>query len=229
LRPTRGRQHTASGATWDGWREVRRLRWLTAGFAGYAVGNFGVGLYIVVGSLVAIHHLGGAPAWGLIVGAAALGGVLGGLVVYRIRPSHPVAVAFAVWTLCALPPFALIQPFPLPVVMATAVLFGGSILIGNTLLETAMQQEVEPGRLARVASIDLLLSFCLMPAGQALAGPISDAIGMDATLVIAGTLMCVPNLLVLGLVPEVRRVRRREPADVSSLAPVRASAAPLPR
>jgi hypothetical protein len=108
------------------------------------------------------------------------------------------------------------------------VLFGGSILVGNTLLETAMQQEVEPGRLARVASIDLLLSLCLMPAGQALAGPISDAIGMDATLAIAGTLMCLPNLLVLGLVPEVRRVRRREPAEVSSLAPAGASAA-LPR
>jgi MFS family permease len=199
----------------DGWREVRRLRWLTSGFIGYAVGNFGVGLYIVVGSLVAIHHLGGAPAWGLIVGSAAFGGLLGGFVAYRICPSHPVAMAFAVWTLCALPPFALVKPFPLPVVMATAVLFGGSIFVGNTLLETAMQQEVAPGKLARVASIDLLLSLCLMPAGQALAGPISEAIGMETTLVLAGTLMCVPNFLVLVLVPEVRAVRRREePAAV---------------
>jgi MFS family permease len=194
----------------EGWREVRRHRWLTAGFLGYAVGNFGVGVYIVIGSLVAIHHLGGAPAWGLIVGAAAFGGVLGGFVAYRIRPSHPVAMAFAVWTLCALPPFALVKPFPLPAVMATALLFGGSILIGNTLFETAMQQEVLPERLARVASIDLLLSLCLMPAGQLLAGPISNAVGVDATLILAGTLMCVPNLLVLVFVPEVRTMRRRE-------------------
>ena len=194
----------------DGWREVRRHRWLTAGFLGYAVGNFGVGLYIVVGSLVAIHELGGAPAWGLIAGAAALGAVLGGFVAYRIRPSHPVAMAFAIWTLCALPPFALVRPFPLPAVMATALLFGGSILVGNTLFETAMQQEVEPGRLARVASIDLVLSLCLMPAGQALAGPISTALGVDATLIVAGTLMCVPNFLVLVLVREVRDVQRRE-------------------
>ena len=73
----------------EGWQEVRRHNWLTAGFLGYAVGNFGVGLYIVVGSLVAIDRLGGAPAWGLIVGSAALGGVVGGFVAYRIRPSHP--------------------------------------------------------------------------------------------------------------------------------------------
>ena len=193
----------------EGWQEVRRHNWLTAGFLGYAIGNFGVGIYIVIGSLVAIDHLGGAPAWGLIVGSAALGGVVGGFVAYRIRPSHPVAMAFAIWTLCALPPFALIRPFPLPVVMATALLFGGSILVGNTLFDTAMQQEVEPGRLARVASIDLLLSLCLMPAGQVLAGAISGAIGVEATLVLAGTLMCVPNFLVLVFVPEVRSVRRR--------------------
>ena len=194
----------------EGWREVRRHRWLTAGFLGYAVGNFGVGMYMVIGSLVAIDHLGGAPAWGLIVGSAAFGGVLGGVVAYRIRPSHPVAMAFAIWTLYALPPFALVKPFPLLVVMVTALVFGGSILIGNTLFDTAMQHEVEPGRLARVASIDLLLSFCLMPAGQVLAGPISAAVGVDATLVLAGTLMCVPNFLVLVFVPGVRSVRRRD-------------------
>jgi MFS family permease len=202
----------------EGWHEVRRHRWLTAGFLGYAVGNFGVGVYIVVGSLVAIDHLGGAPAWGLIVGSAAFGGVLGGFIAYRIRPSHPVSMAFAVWTLCALPAFALVRPFPLPAVMACALLFGGSIFVGNTLFETAMQQEVEPRRLARVASIDLMLSLSLMPAGQLLAGPISNAVGVDATLVLAGTLMCVPNFLVLLLVPEVRSVERREepePALVS--------------
>lgn len=194
----------------DGWREVRRHRWLTAGFLGYAFGNFGVGMYIVVGSLVAIQRLGGAPAWGLIVGSAAFGGVVGGFVAYRIRPRHPVAMAFAIWTLCALPPFALVQPFPLAAVMAAALLFGGSILVGNTLWETAMQQEVAPGRLARVASIDLLLSLCLMPAGQALAGVISTALGLDATLILAGLLMCVPNFLVLVFVREVRSVERRD-------------------
>jgi hypothetical protein len=49
-----------------------------------------------------------------------------------------------------------------------------------------------------------------MPAGQLLAGPVSTAVGVDATLILAGTLMCVPNFLVLVLVPEVRSVRRRE-------------------
>jgi hypothetical protein len=59
-----------------------------------------------------------------------------------------------------------------------------------------------------------MLSLCLMPAGQLLAGPISSAIGVDATLILAGTLMCVPNFLVLVLVPEVRSVQRHEAEPV---------------
>jgi MFS family permease len=201
----------------DGWREVRRLRWLTAGFLGYAVGNIGVGVYIVLGSYVAVRHLGGAPAWGLISGSAAVGSVLGGFLSYRIRPRHPVAMAFAIWTLCALPPFMLVRPLPLPAVMAAAVVFGGSVLVGNVLFETAMQQEVRPDRLARVASIDLLFTYCLMPVGEVLAGPLASWLGVDATLLLAGTLMCVPNLLVVAFVRDVRSVSRRdEPAPALS-------------
>src|SRR5881392_2420388 len=72
----------------DGWREVRRHRWLTAGFLGFALGNVGIGLYLVLGPLGSRQHLGGAQAWGLILSAGAIGGVVGGLVGYRIRPRH---------------------------------------------------------------------------------------------------------------------------------------------
>jgi MFS family permease len=48
----------------EGWAEVRRHRWLTAGFLGFALGNVGIGMYFVLGPLVAREHLGGAQAWG---------------------------------------------------------------------------------------------------------------------------------------------------------------------
>jgi MFS family permease len=190
----------------DGWREVRQHRWLTAGFLGYAIGNVGIGVYIVVGSLVVIETLGGAWAWGLILGAAAVGGTLGGIVAYRFKPSHPVAAAFGIWTLTALPALALIWSLPLPAVMAAGLVFGASILVGNTLWETAMQQEVRPDRLARVASIDALLSICLMPLGQLLAGSLEAGIGVRATLLLAAALMCVPNLAVVAFVRDIRAV-----------------------
>jgi MFS family permease len=194
----------------EGWHEVRRIRWLTAGFLGFALGNVGIGLYLVLGPVVSRNDLGGAQAWGLILTAGAVGGVLGGLVAYRIRPRHPVAAAFGIWAVGSLPPFALVPPLPVGVIMVTSAILTGSVLIGNTLWETALQQEVRPDRLARVGSIDWLLSLCLMPAGQGLAGPIAGALGVRGALLLAGGLMTVPNLCVLAFVREVRTVRRRE-------------------
>lgn len=208
------RQHFWSDVA-DGWREVRSHRWLTAGFLGFALGNVGIGIYLVLGPFVAIEHLGGKLAWGLILTSISVGGVLGGVIAYRIRPAHPVATAFAIWSLCGVLPFSLVRPFPLPAVMAAAGILGASILVGNALWATAMQQEVRPDRLARVASIDQLLSIGLMPLGQTLAGAVAAGIGDPATLLLAGTLMCVPNLVVVAFVREVRNVRRHDEPEAA--------------
>jgi hypothetical protein len=160
--------------------------------------------------VVARQHLGGAQAWGLILTAGAVGGVLGGFLAYRIRPTRPAAAAFAVWSLGALPPLFLVQPFPLAALMVASGVFSISIVLGNALWETTMQQEVRPERLARVGSIDWLLSLCLMPVGQAVAGALAASIGLRATLVLSATLMSIPNLFVLAFVREVRAVRRRD-------------------
>ena len=193
----------------EGWHEVRRLRWLTAGFLGFALGNVGIGLYFVLGPLVAQDSLAGAEAWGLILTAGAVGGVLGGLAAYRFRASRPVAAAFAIWSFGALTPLTFIPPLPVGAIMVANALFSVSVIVGNTFWETAMQQEVRPDRLARVGSIDWLLSLCLMPLGQGIAGALAAGIGVRATLVLAAALMCIPNLCVLAFVREVRMVRRR--------------------
>ena len=141
--------------------------------------------------------------------------MLGGLVGYRIRPKRPVAAAFAVWAWGAALPLALVPPLPLALIMAASGVLTLTIIFGNTLWETALQQEVRPDRLARVGSIDWLLSLCLMPVGQALAGPLSGPLGVRGTLLLAAALMCVPNLSVLAFVREVRHVRRPELAEAT--------------
>jgi ABC-type amino acid transport system permease subunit len=106
-----------------------------------------------------------------------------------------------------LPALSLVRPFPLPVVMAAAIVFGVAVIIGNVLWETAMQREVQTDRLARVASFDVFLSLGLLPVGYAIAGPLSLALGVRTALVLAGLLMCVPNLAVVLFVRDVRAVR----------------------
>lgn len=203
----------------DGWQEVRRHRWLTAGFLGFALANVGIGMYLVLGPIVAKDHLAFHQAgWGLVLAAGSSGGVVAGFSAYRIRPTHPVATAFAIWTLGAVLPLALVPPLPLELVMLAAAIVFASILVGNVLWDTAMQQEVRPDRLARVASIDIVLSLCLSPLGSLVAGPLSSAVGIRGTLVLAGVLMSVPNFAVLVFVRQVRTVRRRDEADSPALA-----------
>jgi MFS family permease len=197
----------------DGWREVRRHRWLTGGFLGFALANVGIGMYFVLGPLVSDEQLGGARAWGLILTGGAVGGVLGGLLGYRLRPGRPVAAAFAVWPVGSVAALALVPPLPLPAVVVANGVLSASVICGNVFWETVMQQEVAPERLARVGSIDVLLSVCLMPAGEALAGPLSAALGVRGALLLAFGLLSVPSLSVLAFVGEVRRLRRRVAAE----------------
>ena len=71
-------------------------------------------------------------------------------------------------------------------------LFSAPMVIWGTLL----QRRVPPHLLGRVASLDFFVSISLMPVSMALAGPVSEAIGLRTTFFIA------------GIVPGRRRGRR---------------------
>ena len=62
------------------------------------------------------------------------------------------------------------------------VLFSAPMVIWGTLL----QRRVPPELLGRVASLDFFVSVSLMPVSMAVAGPVSDAIGLRNTFLIAG-------------------------------------------
>lgn len=73
---------------------------------------------------------------------------------------------------------------------------------------TALHENVAPEALARVSSYDALGSIGISPIGLAAAGPVSDLIGIDATLWIGVILILVPTAAVL-FVPEVCNLRSR--------------------
>jgi MFS family permease len=62
------------------------------------------------------------------------------------------------------------------------VLFSAPMVIWGTLL----QRRVPPHLLGRIASLDFFVSVSLMPVSMALAGPVSDAIGVANTFLVAG-------------------------------------------
>jgi hypothetical protein len=59
---------------------------------------------------------------------------------------------------------------------------------------TAVQEYIPGDKLSRVISYDALGSFVLGPIGLLLAGPVSAALGIEQTLIAAGSLVAIGNL-----------------------------------
>jgi DHA3 family tetracycline resistance protein-like MFS transporter len=82
---------------------------------------------------------------------------------------------------------------------------------------TAKQRHVPAALLGRVSSLDWLISIGLLPLSFALTGPVSAALGVRETLVLAGVLGAAVTLAGL-MVPGVRAVEGREPAHADEAA-----------
>ena len=194
-----------------GWRAVSARSWLWVSFIGFALSNLAGAAFFVLGPVVFEEELGGSAGWGLAMSMAAVGGLVGGVLALRLRPRRPLVFAFGVWVATAAPPFALARPLPAAAVGLAAAASFASVMLGNAVWEATLQRHVPGEMLARVSSYDWLVSLIFTPLGFALVGPMAAAVGVEATLIAAGTLAVVCHLAVL-LAPSVRGLRD-VPAD----------------
>jgi MFS family permease len=197
-----------------GWREFTGRAWLWAIVIQFGFVNaVQQGSEGVLGPAVSKDHYHGAAGWGLIGAAQAVGLVIGGVLMLRLRPRRMLLVATLGFLFSAPLLFGLAVPLPLVTVLLLGVLAGIGTETFGVLWDTTMQQEIPQDRLSRVYSYDALGSFALIPLGLAVAGPVAEAIGTRATLFAAGLISLTATLAVL-LVRDVRELRRREPVVV---------------
>ncbi len=192
-----------------GWTEFTAHRWLwtiVVQFTIMLVGFFGA--FMVLGPVVAERDFNGARSWAAVLAGQSIGLMVGGFIALKWHPSRPILVAtFAVFG-NALPIAALAAGLPLPTVVAAAAVNGAGMELFGVFWYTALHEHVAPEALSRVSAYDALGSVALSPVGLVAAGPIADAIGVDATLWLGVALIIVPTALVL-LVPEVRSLQAR--------------------
>jgi predicted neutral ceramidase superfamily lipid hydrolase len=193
----------------EGWDAFRSRSWLWGIVVQFAFDNAAtVGVWSVLGPIVAKDELGGAAAWGLIVAAQAAGFIFGNAVTFRYRPSRMLLVTTLAIFPTALPILLLAPPAPVVVIAASALVSGVGVELFGVLWDVTMQQEISSEQLSRVYSYDALGSFIVIPLGAAVAGPVADAIGTAETLVASALVIIVATALVLS-VDEVRSLRRR--------------------
>lgn len=150
---------------------------------------------------------GGGPAeHALVLTAFGIGGAFGSLAVSSMRlPRRYLTTMNLMWGLGCLPLIVLGVTRSVPMMalaaMVAGITFNGAQVIWSTLLQRRVPSEL----LGRVSSLDFFVSLAFMPVSMALAGPVSEAIGLTPTFVVAGT---VPVLLAV-----VAILAARMPAD----------------
>ncbi|MDX6475610.1 MAG: hypothetical protein QOH95_1121 [Gaiellaceae bacterium] len=191
----------------EGWTEFRRQRWIFNTIVFFGIGNFAGQAWGVLAPLVMKKHYGGASTYGVVLGLFGAGLVVGGLIVLRWRPERPLLVSCLAALPFGLGLWMIAFLVPLSVLLALQFVAGVGLAIHLALWFTVFQQQVPESARSRVSSYDALGSFVLIPLGTAAAGPIAGAIGVKDTLIAAGVITVVTNLLVVAQ-PVVWRIRQ---------------------
>jgi MFS family permease len=219
----------------DGIREVLARPWMRATLTADAFGNFAIAPYFVLGPLVVRDHLGGAADWGLMMAAGAAGGIVGGMLVLRWKPSRPLVAAYLGLTAIPLALLTLVPPLPLPLLMLGAALFTMSIVVGNTFWQTMEQQHVPNEALGRVDSVAWMVALVIMPIAYVVTGPVAEWLGVRETLLAAAAVgfCATTGALFARSVRELRPVEEAKPLpspafDSVGELPVPAPPDPLP-
>jgi MFS family permease len=189
-----------------GFREVLARDWVRAPIAGFAVANFALAAFLVLGPFVFLKHFAhGKSDWGIALAVGSAGAILGGIASVRLSPRHPLYTGFLISTLLAVPIAALARPLPWPAVAAAWGIGVGSISLSNVWWETTLQRGIPEHVYSRVRSYDILVSFVFMPVGMIVVGPIANWVGYEWTLVVAAAIVAATSIAI-ALAPGVRRV-----------------------
>nr|WP_243742390.1 MFS transporter [Actinorugispora endophytica] len=189
----------------DGVREARRHPWFLAGlFALTAVIATGYSATGVLLPMVSRDHYGTEAVLAGALTAYTAGALAGAVLVARWSPRARGWFALAGLACYGFAPLSLLAPVHPGVVVAAYVLAGVGIELFNVPWFTAAQREVAPDKLARVSSLDFLLSYGLAPVGLALIAPAAAVYGTEAVLGVCAV-VCFLAPAAAALAPGARR------------------------
>ncbi|WP_308013384.1 MFS transporter [Streptomyces beigongshangae] len=193
----------------DGVREARRHPWFLAGLgaltAVIATGYSATGVAL---PLVSRDEYGTEAVLAGAMTAYTAGALAGALLIARRRPRAQGWTALAGLAVYGFAPLSLVFAVHPAVVMTAYAVAGIGIELFNVPWFTATQREVAADKLARVSSLDFLLSYGLAPLGLVLIAPAIDAFGSRPVLLVCAV-TCFAAPAVAALVPGTRHFSRR--------------------
>lgn len=167
----------------EGLAEARRHPWFLAGLGALtAVIATGYSATGVVLPMVSRDRFDTEFVLAAALTAYTAGALAGALIIGRWRPRAQGWAALTALACYGFAPLALLLPAHWVVIVAAYVVAGLGIELFNVPWFTATQREVDPDKLARVSSLDFMLSYGLAPLGLALIAPAISMFGATAVL-----------------------------------------------
>jgi predicted MFS family arabinose efflux permease len=190
----------------DGWDAFRSRRWVWTFVVYFALVNMMWGAWSALGPVVADRELGGAAAWGVVLGSVGAGALFGSLLATRAKPKRPLVLVAFTEAFVALPLAFLAAGAPTALLACGAFLSGAGIMLGMSVWESTLQRLIPAESLSRVSSFDWFGSFVFYPVGLAVWGPVAGLIGLSTSLWLAFGLF-LSMIAVQLAVPDTRRLR----------------------
>ena len=152
-------------------------------------------------------RLGGGPGdHAMVMAAFGIGGALGSLAMASVpMPRRYLTVMNLIWGVGCLPLIVMGLATEIWMIVVAGFVLGVMFSAPMVIWGTLLQRRVPPHMLGRVASLDFFISISLMPVSMALAGPISELLGLRTTFYIAG--------IVPGVVAVVAIIWAKLPQD----------------
>ena len=190
----------------EGIATVLASLWLWFGIIVFALTNITLaGPFSVAMPFLVYDNLGaGVETLGLLYAVFPIGYLLGGIFIGRraqIRKRGILMYGTGVIASFTLAVFGLVPP--IWVLILVALLNGAALEIGHLVWTITLQELVPNEKLGRVASIDNMGSFALVPVGYAVAGWATNAFGAPVVFIVGG----VASAIIMGLgflIPTIR-------------------------
>lgn len=194
----------------QGWVAFRSRRWVWTFVLYFAIVNLLWGAWGALGPVVAERDLGGAAAWGAILGAMGVGALAGSLLATRVKPRRPLLLAALADGLFALPLAFMAAATSVPLIACGAALSGAGMALAISVWESTLQRHIPGESLSRVSSYDWFGSLAFYPLGLAVWGPVAALIGVSVSLWLAFGLAVFMTLALIS-VPDIRHLPAAPP------------------
>ncbi|GAB78503.1 MFS transporter [Austwickia chelonae] len=182
----------------EGAEEALRHRWFTCGLGALSVViMLGYSSTNVALPLISRDRFDGSTVLAAGVTAYTAGALVGALLIARWKPRNAGWWAMGSLAAYSLVPLSLaLSPSPL-LIVASYVVAGFCIEIFNVPWFTAVQREVPPGKVARVSSLDFLVSYGLSPLGLAALAPAIEHWGSQPVLLFCAAACLIAPVAVM--------------------------------